>query len=176
MPEPDYIKIGYTRKTHGVAGELKVVIENKFLEDFMKNERIFIDIRGIKMPYFIVDVRGSQDLIMQLEEVESKEAAMSLQSREVFLRPQDLIPEHKREFDVVEEVLEYEHLTGFTIIDQTLGEIGVIDEVLDMPQQNMASLKYKGKECMIPLNKALITKIDLKGKRVTMDLPEGLVE
>ena len=92
-----------------------------------EGERIFIDIKGVKVPYFITNVRGSLDLIFQLEDVKNKEAAFSLQSREIFLRPQDLIPEHRREIEVIEDSLEYEHLNGFMLVDQTAGEIGVID-------------------------------------------------
>jgi 16S rRNA processing protein RimM len=176
MAEPEYINIGHTRKTHGVGGELKIMIETRFVEDFLKNERIFIDVKGIKIPYFITSVRGTLDLIVALEDVDNKEAAYSLQSREVFLRKQDLIPEHLRELEVEDESLEYAFLAGFTLIDQTLGEIGVIDEILDMPQQEMAMMKHKGKDVLIPLNKSMILKVDKAGKRLTMDLPDGLLD
>jgi 16S rRNA processing protein RimM len=176
MAEPEYINIGHTRKTHGIGGELKMVFEARFLEDFLKNERIFIDVKGIKIPYFIANVRGSAELIVQLEEVATKEAAYLLQSREIFLRKQDILPDHLRELEVEDETLEYEHLTGYLIVDETIGEIGVIDEVLDMPQQEMAFLKYKGKDVLIPLNQVLIKKVDKAGKRLMMDLPEGLLD
>jgi len=176
MANNDYINIGYTKKTHGVGGELKVFIEARYLEDFFKNERIFIDIKGVKVPYFITNVRGSLDLIFQLEDVKNKEAAFSLQSREIFLRPQDLIPEHRREIEVIEDSLEYEHLNGFMLVDQTAGEIGVIDEILDMPQQEMAFLRHKGREVLVPLNKNYIVSVDTKQRRVLMDLPEGLLD
>lgn len=172
----DYINIGYTKKTHGIGGELKVFIEERFFEDFMKNERIFLDVKGVKVPYFIINVRGTLDMIMKLEDVASKESAYALQSREIFLRPQDLIPDHKREIEVEDDQLEYEYLLGFTIVDQTVGEIGAIDEVLDMPQQNMAFLKYKSREVLIPLNKTLIVSVDKNKRKVVMDLPEGLLD
>lgn len=177
MAETQYINIGYTKKTHGIGGELKLVIEERFLEDFLKNERIFLDVKGAKVPYFVGNVRGKGEMILKLEEVDNREAAFSLQSREVFLREQDLIPEHQRELEIEEEeTLEYEHLTGFLLVDKTAGTIGPIEEVLDMPQQEMAFLKHKGREVLIPLNEQFITSIDEKGKKVFVDLPEGLLE
>jgi 16S rRNA processing protein RimM len=177
MTETQYVNIGYTKKTHGIGGELKLVIEERFLEDFMKNERIFLDVKGVKIPYFVANVRGKGEMILKLEEVDSRESAYMLQSREVSLREQDMIPEHKREFEIEEEeTLEYEHLAGFMLVDNTAGAIGRIEEVLEMPQQEMAFLQYKNREVLIPLNEQYITSIDEKEKKVFMDLPEGLLD
>ena len=177
MAENQYINIGYTKKTHGIEGELKLVVEDRFLEDFLKNERIFLDVKGVKVPYFVANVRGKGEMILKLEEVDSRESAFALQSREVFLREQDLIPEHKRELEIEEEeTLEYEHVAGFLLIDKTAGEVGLIEEVLEMPQQEMAFLKYKNRDVLIPLNAQFVTSIDEKGKKVFTDLPEGLLD
>lgn len=177
MADHIYINIGHTRKTHGVHGEMKISIEDRYLEDFLKNERIFLDVKGVKVPYFVASVRGKGELILLLEEVTSKEAAFALQSREIHLREHDLIPDHERELEIEpEEVLEYAHVAGFLLIDQTLGEIGPIGEVLDMPQQEMAFLEYKGREVLIPLNAQFIMSIDEKNRRMLMDLPDGLLD
>lgn len=177
MAEQKYINIGYTKKAHGIGGELKLFIEERYLEDFLKNERIFLDVKGTKVPYFVANVRGKGEMILQLEEVTSRDTAFLLQSREVFLREQDLVPDHERELEVEEmDPLEYGHVAGYTLIDKTAGEIGRIDEVLDMPQQEMAFLRYKDREVLIPLNGQFVTSIDKKAKKVITDLPEGLLD
>lgn len=177
MAEHEYINIGHTRKTHGVQGEMKVNIEDRYLEDFLKNERLFIDVKGVKVPYFVASIRGKGDLILLLEEVTSKEAAFALQSREIHLRKTDLIPEHHRELEIEAEAeLEYAYLAGFQLVDQTLGEIGPIREVLDMPQQEMAFLDYQGREVLVPLNTQFIVSVDKKTRKVHMDLPKGLLD
>ena len=171
-----YIGIGYTKKTHGLKGELKLVVEERYLEDFLKNERIFIDVKGAKVPFFISNVRGKGEMILKLEDVDSLDSAYALQSREIFLREQDLVPDHERELEIEEETLEYEHLTGFMITDKTFGVIGKIEEVLEMPQQEMALLIYKGREVLVPLNERFIVSVDDKTKTILTDLPEGLLE
>lgn len=143
----------------------------------MKTERIFLEIKGVKIPYFIANVRGGGEMILKLEEVDNRDTATLLQSREVLLREQDILPDHAREFEIEEEEsLEYEYLVGFMIVDETLGEIGRIDEVLEMPQQEMAFLKYKGREVLVPLNEPFIRSIDKQNNRVLMDLPDGLLD
>lgn len=171
-----YITIGHTKKAHGISGEIKMHIEERYEEDFLKNERIFIDVKGTKVPYFVINVRGTNEFIVQLEEVNTRDTAQTLQSREICLREKDLIPEDEREMDVEEESLKYARLAGYMLSDQTLGDIGPIDEVLEMPQQEMAFLKYHNQEVLVPLNAQLIVEIDDKVKKVLMDLPEGLLE
>lgn len=170
-----YIQIGYTQKTHGLKGELKLTIEEPYLEDFLKNERLFVEVKGTKIPYFIENVRGAGAFILKLEDVDDKDAAYGLQSRPVFLREQDLIPETQRELTIDTETLEYQYLTGYVIEDANGGIVGEIEEVLDMPQQEMAFLKYKGKDVLIPLNTHFIVRVDESAKRVVMNLPEGLL-
>lgn len=167
----DYKQIGHTRKTHGVAGELKVFIEEHFEDIFLEKERIFLEVRGSKQPFFIESVRGGGDLIVKFEDINNREDALLLQSKGVFLPasevPEDLEPE--------EPGLEYDGLTGFLMIDQTTGEIGRIEEVLEMPQQEMAVVQYQGREVLIPLNERFIQKTDKAEKKVFVDLPEGLL-
>ena len=174
--EQVYVNIGHTKKAHGLTGELKFAIEEQYLEDFFKNERIFLSIKSSKIPYFIASVRGKGELIVLLEDVDNRSAAEALQSKEIFLREQDIIADQEREFEVPDDSLVYERLAGYTIMDKTLGEIGAIDEVLEMPQQEMAFLKFKGKEVLIPLNEQLILEVDEKNRLVHMDLPEGLLD
>ena len=176
MAENPYVLIGHTRKAHGLTGELKLHIDERYLEDFLKNERIFLDVKGTKIPYFVANVRGKGEMILLLEDVSDRDAATMLQGREVFLREKDLLPDEERELEYVEEVLEYEHLTGFMLIDQLLGEMGIIGLVLEMPQQEMAFLKYQGREVLVPLNEQLIVEVDEAGKKVIMDLPGGLLD
>jgi 16S rRNA processing protein RimM len=172
----NYIQIGYTQKTHGVAGELKIMIETPFTEDFLKNDRVFLEIKGGKIPYFVEAIRGSDGNIVKFEDIDNREKALSLQSKPVFLREEDLIPDADRELDIPEEeTLEFEYLTGFQLHDATLGLVGTIEEVLEMPQQEMAALHYHGQYVLIPLHTALILDINKNGKTIQMDLPEGLL-
>lgn len=174
--EQTFVNIGHTKRAHGLTGEIKVSIEDQYLEDFLKNERIFIAVKSSKIPYFIANIRGKGELIVQLEDVVGRDAAQVLQSREIFLREQDILHAEERELEVLDDSLEYEGLVGFTILDITLGEIGAIDEVLDMPQQEMAFLRYKGRDVLVPLNGQMIVEVDENKRIVHMDLPEGLLD
>ena len=49
----DYQSVGFTKKTYGVKGELKVNIPDNYLEDFAQAEVLFLGLAGRKIPYFI---------------------------------------------------------------------------------------------------------------------------
>ncbi len=173
MAEQVFISIGFTRKTHGVKGELKCSVGEDFEEIVTKKGRVFLDQRGRKLPYFVESIRGAGEPIIKFEDVNNREDALLLQAREMFLLEADL----PLDFIVEdEEELVFGYLKGYGLVDKTLGPVGVIDEVMEMPQQEMAVVRYKGREVLIPLNERLITKIDEAERKVWLDLPEGLLD
>ncbi len=168
----EFTQIGFTKKTHGVKGELKIVIDEPYEDLFFEADRIFIEVKGAKMPFFIEQIRGEGELIILFEDITDKDKALLIQSKPVFLPTAELPASIK----IVETGLEYGFLEGFILADKTLGEIGPIVEVIEMPQQEMAVLMVKNREVLIPLNDGLISTISEAKKTILMDLPEGLLE
>lgn len=165
--------IGSTKRPHGLKGELKLYVEEKYVEDLMNAEILMIDIKGRPTPFFIEDIRFGNNIIAKFEDVNTPEAAMSIANKEISLRESDLIPDDEREIEI--ETMPYEHCIGYTIVNE--GEtIGVIDNIVEYPQQEMAILNYKNKEILVPLNQHFIKKVDDKNKVIEMMLPEGLLD
>ncbi len=167
------IQIGFTKKTHGLQGELKIAVEEPFEDLFFQAERIFLEQKGAKVPYFIESVRGGGELIVKFEDINDKDAAMPLQSKPVFL-PASEVPEET--LLPIDPVTMYAGLEGYRLIDQTLGEIGIIESIIAAPQQELAVLTYKGKEVLAPLNDRFVQNIDREARQVKGDFPEGLFE
>ncbi|MEZ4981135.1 MAG: 16S rRNA processing protein RimM [Saprospiraceae bacterium] len=126
------------------------------------------------MPYFIEEIRGEQFLIVKLEDVNNREQALEIGGKEMALRQEDILDDEERTLEP--EGLQYAHLKGYEIHDEEIGPVGFIEEVIEMPQQEMAMIIYKSREVLIPLNDSLIMKIKEKEKVVQMSLPEGLLE
>ena len=49
----EMILIGKTKKASGVKGELKVNIDEKYLEDFLQATVLFLTIQGKNVPFFV---------------------------------------------------------------------------------------------------------------------------
>jgi len=171
-----YIPIGFTKKCHGLKGELKVHITDQYLEDFTKAPVVFIEIKGKHVPHFIEQVRIGNDLILKMEDIDSKETAQELTSKEMFLQPKHILKIEEREFESSDEDLLFEKYLDFSIIDTNLGDIGKIEEIVEFPQQEMAVVIRNEKEIYIPLHDDLIENIDLEKQYIYMSLPEGILE
>lgn len=167
------VTIGYIKKPHGIKGELKVQIEEAYLEDFTRVDVVFLAKSGAFLPYFIQDKTFGNHLVVSLDEVKSRNEAEALSGAKVAIRESDVIPDEDRTL-IPEEGFEF--LDGYLVIDSEQGEIGPILEILELPQQQLALVDYKGKEVMLPLHEDLILGIDEDKKQVKVDIPEGLLE
>lgn len=168
------VEIGKTKKPHGVKGELKVFVDDAYFEDLMQVKVVFIKVRGTFMPYFVESIRGGQFIILKLEDINTREDALEIGGKELALREADILEDEERTLEV--EGLEYDHLVGFEIIDAQEGRVGKIEEIIEMPQQEMAMVRYKKKEMLIPLNDDFIIEVRENSQEVLMDLPEGLLD
>ena len=172
-----YTSIGFTKKEHRLKGELKVLVEDEYLEDLLKTPVIFLSIKGRHLPYFVEKVSLENDLIIKLEEVDSKEAAHLLSSKEIFLQPANILKKEEKEMDLdIHSNLLFGHLVDFILVDSELGELGKIEEVIEFPQQEMAVITHNEKEFFIPLHEDLIEKIDEEKQYIYMNLPEGILD
>ncbi len=168
------IKIGFTKKPHGLKGEIKLQVDDQYLEDLLETEVVLLTIKGKPTPYFVEDIRVGNALIAKFEDVDTVDAANLIASKEMSLRPQDIIADEDRTFET-EEGLAYADCIGYRIMD---GEVlvGEIEEVVEFPQQEMAILTRGSKDILIPLNVAFVIKRDDDLKTIFMDLPKGLLE
>jgi 16S rRNA processing protein RimM len=73
-------------------------------------------------------------------------------------------------------VEQYERFEGYQLVDQELGNLGVIEEIVESPGQHLAMLDYQGREVVVPLNPVFIQSVDHNAKKVQVDLPEGLLD
>lgn len=159
----ELLPIGYFSKTHGVKGQLILKAEKGFLVEDVK--AVFIEMAGAKAPYFITEIKESNNgIIVGLEELTAVEKARTLIGRQVFI-----------DAALVEEEEDEENWVGFELIDKHFGLLGKIKEVTDNGVQTLVSLIYKEKEIILPMVEEFIEKIDEEGKQILYNAPEGLI-
>ncbi len=166
----DCFRIGSILKPKGLKGELHIYVDFDGLENITFNT-IFLDISGKLVPYFVESVKYLQKnaAYLFLEDVDTIEKASVLAKKDIYL-PNKLKPKKKKsDFTLFD-------LVGFTAVDENEGELGVITEVHDYPQQILAAVTYKNCEVLFPLNEEIIKSIDVVKEIVLVDLPEGLLD
>ncbi len=133
------IGVGFTKKTHGSQGELKITLKDEYFDDFVNSDVVFINVQGKPLPFFIENLREAGDILLKIEDVDSPSDAKDLTSKELFLREKDIKITKKEG-----EVLTFELMVGYEIFDEETGLIGKIESVEAMPQQHLAIVAYLG--------------------------------
>ena len=72
--------------------------------------------------------------------------------------------------------LAYGHLEGYHLEVEEVGPGGPIVRVDAYPQQEMAIVRYQGREVLVPLREDWIQALDAARKVVRMELPDGLLD
>ncbi len=168
----DLVSVGYTKKPHGLKGEIKMEIEERYLDDLLETDVILLDLKGKPTPFFVQDMRVGNHIIAKLEGIDGPDTALTVASKEIFVRASDLKIANETK---AAAGFTLEDCMGFKIYDNGK-EIGEITEIAEYPQQLMAVVIIDDRETLIPLNDHFIVKIDEKRKLIMMELPEGLLE
>lgn len=121
------------------------------------------------LPYFIVEttIKNEAEIYIQLEGVNTREAAQALVNRPVWLPEADF-----KKYAAKTAAIS---LLGYHIIDGST-DLGEILEVIEQPHQILCRIDWKGKEALIPLHEDFVIKVDARKKQVLVELPEGLMD
>jgi 16S rRNA processing protein RimM len=170
MTTEDCFRIGSTTKTKGLKGELHIYTDFEGIEEIKFNS-LFIEIAGKLVPYFVSSIKYLQKnaAYLVLEDVDTIEKASLIVKKNLYL-PNKIKPKRKKqEFTLM-------YLKGFTAVDDNEGELGIITDIHEFPQQLIATVIYKNCEVLFPLNEEVIKGIDVVKEIVRVDLPDGLLE
>jgi len=166
----DLFPIGQINKPHGVNGEMVF----SFTSDVFDTEDVpffVVEIQGIFVPFFIEEYRfkSVESALIRLEDVNSDEKARAFSGLTVYLP--------KKYLEKVENAeIELDYFAGFTLIDELLGEIGVISEVDQTTENALFVIPTTDDELLIPVGDDYIHEIDHEQKKIFVKLPEGLLD
>lgn len=162
--------IGKVNKAVGFKGELSCLVTLAHPEKLLKHKFLFVIIDGLPVPFLIqeIEIRGEEEIMVKFEDVDSELSARKLSQKKIFA--EKIRPIKK------EDVVSWNDLTGYNVVDSADGVLGIITEVVEYPMQMIAKCMVKDKEVMFPLNDDIVTDIDETKKVVYVDLPEGLLE
>ena len=166
----EYFKIGKLVAVYSLKGEL-VLKHNLGKKSSLKGlKTIFIEERKNSfLPWFIeaVKIKSADEVYLKLEGVDTREKAMKLLQKEVW------VPEN--DFKTLAAKSSPVNLLGYSIINNK-ENLGAVLEVIEQPHQLLCRLEINTKEVLIPLHEGSLKKIDHKKREVIVELPEGLLE
>jgi 16S rRNA processing protein RimM len=163
------VSIGKFVATFGLKGELVLKHGLGKKSDLKGLTVLFLEEKGgSKLPYFVAAARAKSEdeSLIQLEEIQTKEAAQRLTYKPVWIRDADFEKFVAKNAPI--------SLIGYTVVENRK-PLGVISEVIEQPHQVLCTVEVSGKEAYIPLHEETLMGIDRKKKEVHVQLPEGLL-
>lgn len=165
----DVYKIGVLGKPHGVRGEINF----NFTDDSFDNEEVdflLFLLDGILVPFFIEEYRFRSDdtAIIKLEGIDTNEQARAYSGTEIYL-PLD----HLEEDDSIPS---WNFFVGFEVVDIHHGRLGTVAHVDDSTLNTLFVIEGPQGEILLPAHEAFITALDRKKRKLTVDIPDGLLE
>lgn len=167
----DCIEIGQLTRPHGIKGHLIVKLNGFTFDDLEEMELVFIIIDGLPVPFFIEEFseRNSDSLLLKLDAVDSGEEARQYAEATIYIPNNQL--SGTQDHSVNPKLLK-----GYRVVDETKGDIGIFDDLLDFDQNPVFSVLNHKQEILIPYNEAFITSIDNDLKVIHVNCPDGLLE
>jgi len=171
IKKEDVFKIGQFAKPHGVKGEIALITDYDLFDD-SEDDYVVCDMDGILVPFFIEDYRYKSDMVIlvKLENVDDEVAAREFSGRQVYYPLSKVEPE-----DVTEDG-SWNSLVGFEVIDKQLGSLGIVTDIDDSTINVLLKIASEEKELLLPAANELILAVDMKGRRLDVSIPDGLLD
>lgn len=164
------IRIGKIVATHGLQGAVvctHIVGSSNWLN---KGDVLFVELRKESyIPFFVsaVKVANDEEFILNVEDIDSMEAAKKLVGKQVYVK-EDILANAGSDSPLL--------WIGFNMVDKEKGSLGPIEDVYLAGAQWLARLTMEGKEVLVPLVDDIILQVNVKNKFVRVDLPPGLID
>ncbi len=170
MNKKDFFYFGKIIKPHGVKNEFLTILDTNNPEHFKNIEIIFVEIDNTLIPYFINNIRiTGKQAIIELQDVNFDMITELLVGSSLYLQ-KELLPK------LPGNQFHSHELEGFSVHDKEKGNIGYIEEVVDMDYQALLKINFNDKEILIPVVEDIVKKIDRKNKRIEIEAPDGLID
>lgn len=164
-----WICLGRVIRPHGVRGALSVKLENPQSEAFQPGLQLRFEMPKGQLVFR--RVRSFQaGRILSLEGLEDRDLAEEFNQAKIWVKRSDLP-------DLQEDEIYLGDMIGFQVLDEEGQTLGVVEGFSHNTAQLLLDLRLSsGSQAMIPYVAPLVKSIDQERKKITVDLPEGLLE
>ena len=169
MQKKDYFKLGKIRKVN-FKGEIVFFFNHDINDNFEDLDFVFIEINKGLIPFFIdsIKIKDSKTAVIKFEDVDEGKGK-KLVNLNFFV-------EAEKYENNTPEALFNEEIIGYTVIDSNHGDIGIVNEILELPQHSVIQIINNKIEILIPIAEEIINNIDPDNKIIEISAPEGLID
>lgn len=167
------VVVGRVAKAHGIRGELAVDVRTDSPEQrFALGAVVVARLRdGTSKPLTFATIRPhGERLLVTFDEVPDRNGAESLRGA-LLLADTDALPPT----DDPDEFYDHE-LEGLSAVLVDGAEVGTVREVVHSAAGELLALDVAGREVLVPFVREIVPEVDIAGRRVVLDPPEGLLD
>ncbi|UOQ65372.1 ribosome maturation factor RimM [Hymenobacter volaticus] len=174
MTLDDCYLLGSIGKPHGLKGFVVAFLDVDDLDAYRKVKSVLLEMPtapGKLTTYEVEKLQPQAEnrALLKLKGIDRIEEAEPLRNAKLY-RPLEALPQ------LEEDQFYFHDVIGFTVVDEQLGQLGVVETFYELPQQDLLAMRYQGQEVLIPVVDELISRADQAGKKLYVQLPEGLLD
>lgn len=167
---PNLILLGHIGRAHGIKGAFRIHPASgravQTAEALSNKPALFI--AGVA--HRVRSMRSEKDdLLVEIESVNDRNASEALRSSEVFVDRELLPPPDENELYLAD-------LVGCAVVYEDGREIGIVTGSYDSGGNEVLIVDGKGRELLLPWVDVMIVEVDLPGRRIVYDPPPGLID
>ena len=171
MPILMLITIGKVVKPFGVKGEMKIKPMTDFPERFTGLTRVYlVSPSGKEVACEVQSVRyagGAPFLLFR--GYDSPEKAKAINGWFIKVREEEAVPLPEGTYYRFE-------LIGMEVVSETGEKLGTLVDIFETGSNDVYVLKQGRKEFYLPATREVVRQVDKKAKRMTIRVPDGLLE
>ena len=160
------IQVGKVLDAHGIRGDIYCIV-------FSGDASWVGDIKTLRLGSEVFKIKKIKEFkkgfIASLEGFDDRNRAESYKGRAVLVDSELFVSADG-------ETLFLNEILGFTVEDQSLGAIGVIDSFSSNGLQDLLVIRKEQKTYEIPFVKEFVIGMDFTKKHILTQLPDGLLE
>jgi len=166
----ELILIGEVRSCYGLKGALIIASFAQSEDSFSEVGTVVAEKGSGKTGIYPVEFARlyRSGVLLKLGGVETREGAEEFKGARLYFRKSDL----KRG----EDEFYWFEIVGLEVLDTDGNFLGLITRILPTGGTDLFVLNSGKDEIFIPATQEVIKEIDLKGKRIVVALPEGLID
>ena len=176
-PDPGFLVVGHVVKSHGIRGELSVQPLTDHPEGTFAPGVVLrlADGDGREPdpdapPLRILSSRPHREgYLLAVGGIESRNESDALRGRYLMRPVEELEPLEEGEAF-------YHQMLGLEVYTVDGTHLGRVTELYDLIPTDLLEVRGEGGEHLIPYRKDVVVELDLEGRRIVVDPPEGLLD
>ena len=165
----EYLSIGQIVNIHGFKGEVKVYPLTDDMSRFKMLKEVYVEENAQLVKYEIEGLKFlSNTVAIKLKGIDTEEAANKLRNFYMKVDRKSAVKLPKGSYFICD-------LIDLEVFDEKGLLLGTIRDILQTGSNDVYVIKTNGDDLLVPALKQVVKEIDIKNRKIVVQLPEGLI-